>query len=610
MSMFRMRTTPCLLGAMVGSALLVGCASGLERRFHAHIEYLASDELEGRGVGTRGIELAADYIADEFRRIGLKPAGENGTYFQTFEMPAERRLKDDSRLTFSPGGAPLKLRTDFVPLGFSSDDAFEGEVVFCGYGIVTPDKQRDDFVHADVTGKVALMLRGEPPSMADADGDPSRHAWMRNKVYNAKDRGAVAVLIVNQSPEEGAADSLIEFDASGPDDFGIPCLHVTRAVVAPLLAGAGLPSLADLQTKLDGGAYASAALRGVRAGGKAEFEATRVPTRNVLAMLPGRGPLADEIVVIGAHYDHLGIRKPMERRFRGGKLVREESAPAIHNGADDNASGVSGIIEAARLLAREKKPGRSVLFIAFTAEESGLHGSKHFVNEPTVPLERMTAMINLDMIGRMPEGRNSVEVFGDGSGTGVSDVLHRNAKTLGLEVAPADDMGGRSDHAPFIRNDIPAMHFFTGIHEDYHKPGDDTEKINVRDGARVTRLVHLVARDLAQVETRPQFVALPDKAPAAAGGSPSFRVVMGLAPGYGDDGKPGMAVEMVSPEGPADLAGMKAGDRIVRISGKPVANIYDYMAATRSNNPGDVIEVVVLRDGQEVPLQVTLAGAR
>ncbi|GEM_PF-18524 len=595
-------------------ALPFGCASDVSARFQQHIDFLASDALEGRGVGTPGIEQAADYIASQFANLGLTPAGDSGGYFQTFPMVLSRKLTDGTTLTLSGDSAARKVETDYVPLSYSSNDSFDGGVVFCGYGIDSDEKKEHDFAHLDLKGKVALMMFGEPASWADADGYPTPHAMPRNKVYNAKDRGAAAVLFVNAAPAAGESDRLTPFRSEGADAYGIPAFHVSREMVDAAMKRGGLGTLADLQQRLDSGSFVSAELAHLSAKGTAGFENASAPTRNVAAMLRGNGPHADEVVVIGAHYDHLGIHVPMTRKFKDGKLVREESGPQIHNGADDNASGVSGLIEIARMFKKQAfPPRRTVLFVAFTAEESGLHGSKYFVEHAPVERSKVVAMLNMDMIGRMPPGSSSVEVFGAKSGTGTSEILEASARSVRLTVKPTADTGGRSDHAVFIRSDIPAMHFFTGSHSDYHQPTDDANKINAKDGAKVAELVYRVADGIASMPDRPQFQAVrmsEMEKRAASGGTPTYRVVMGISPGYGEDGKPGMAVEAVTPQGPADVAGLKAGDRIVRMGGKSVANVYDYMAATRGNQGGDVIEVIVQRDGKEMPFQVKLAPAR
>lgn len=605
----------CRVGALTVAMLLwVGAtarATPLERRFQEHINYLASDDLGGRGMGSPGIELAAEYIANKFAELGLQPAGDDGSYFSTFPLTLKRELTDSCRLSFSDDHAPRKVNVDFVPFSFSSNDAFKGGVVFCGYGITAPEKKYDDLDGVDLEGNVALFLRGEPPSWANANGYPTRFASLRDKIYNAKDRGAVAAIFVNQAPADGVADKLTPFESRSADAYGLPAFQITRAMANEMLASAGMETLEALQTRLDAGHPASGWLAHKTMSGQAGFRKVSAPARNVIAMLKGTGPHADEFVVIGAHYDHLGIRVPMMRRFKNGKLVYEEEKPQIHNGADDNASGVSGLIEIARMFVNGERPQRSILFISFTGEEAGLLGSIHYVSDPVVPLEKTVAMLNMDMIGRMKPETSSLEVFGAKSGAGLAPILKEEADRLGLSAFPTHDTGGRSDHASFVRKGIPAMHFFTGQHEDYHRPTDDADKINAEGGAKVAQLVYHVAERIADLTERPAFVEVktPGSKGTSDGPAPSYRVVMGIAPGYGDDGQPGMKVEAVTSEGPAEMAGMKAGDRIIRINEKPVANIYDYMAATRNNSPGDTVTVVVQRKGEKVTLHVTLAPA-
>jgi len=591
--------------------LCAGCATDLERRFQSHIDYLASDELTGRGVGTPGIELAADYIAAQFAEIGLEPAGENGTYFQTFSMTLERRITDASQLAFSGDPVNRKKGVDFIPFSFSSDGAFKGGLVFVGYGIENPDKDYNDFDQVDLEGSVALLFDGEPASWADKEGNATRSSMLRNKIYNAKDLGAVAVLVVTPSPLPEWGDTLTRFVSHGSDDYGIPAMHITRKMADAVLQAGRVGTLDELQEKLDRGENASSQVAHVMASGKAGFETKSAPTRNVMGVRRGSGSHADEYVVVGAHYDHLGIRAPMMRRFSKGKIVSDSDKPQIHNGADDNASGTSGLIESARMIAAGPPTDRSVLFIAFTAEESGLHGSKHFVDSDAIGLKKIAAMVNMDMIGRVQPGAKTVQVLGADTGAGLEALVRSHAERNGVEAAFAGGMGGRSDNASFDRKRVPAIHFYSGAHTDYHKPSDDAHLINAQAGAKITQLVADVTVDLATRDERVAFVQPKKvkKKPAAAR-TPVYRVVMGLTPSYGDDGKRGMAVDAVSSDGPADLGGIKAGDRIVQIGGKSVENVYDYMAATRKNKPGDAVDVVVLRDGADVRLSVTLAGAR
>ncbi len=598
------------VAAFVGVLVCSGCATDLERRFQSHIDYLASDELTGRGVGTPGIELAADYIAAQFAEVGLAPAGENGTYFQTFSMTLDRRITEDSQLAFTGDSVERKKGVDFIPFSFSSDGAFKGGLTFIGYGIENADKNYNDFEDVDLEGSVALLFDGEPASWSDAEGNATRSAMLRNKIYNAKDLGAVAVLVVTPLPLPNWGDALPRFESHGSDDYGIPAMHISREMAGAVLEAGRVGNLDELQKTLDGGANASSQVAHVMASGQAGFETKSAPTRNVMGIYRGRGSLAGELIVVGAHYDHLGIRKPMMRRFSKGKTLSDAGTEVIHNGADDNASGTSGLIESARMVAAGGEMKRSVLFIAFTAEESGLHGSKHFVDSGAFGLPNMSAMLNMDMIGRVPSGARTVEVFGADTGDGLEGLVRPHAVRNGLEAEFAGGLGGRSDNASFDRKSVPAIHFYSGAHTDYHKPSDDSHLINAAGGAKITALVADLAIDLANRDGRVAFVrpkkVKKEAAPARSG---TYRVVMGLSPGYGDDGQRGMAVDGVSPDGPADLGGLKAGDRIVSIGGKSVANVHDYMASTRKNKPGDSVEVIVLRGDSEVTLSVTLAAS-
>lgn len=609
------------LGAalLAGQAVLAGCASP-SRNYQDHVNYLASDELEGRGVGSKGLDRAADYIVDEFKRAGLAGGGENGAYVQTFQLARAKELGGGTFLSLSGVSGGVSRGVDYTPLGFTNDQAFDAEVVFCGYGIDSDERDHHDFAHLDLEGKAALMLRGEPPSWS-AGGEPSLAAALRAKVYAARERGAVAVLFVNAAPAEGEADELMPFEGDRPDNYGVPAFQITRSLADKVLRAGALDHLEEVQRRLDGGQFVSAKVAGVRAAGRAELKPVNTDVRNVIGVLAGQGPLAGEWIVIGAHYDHLGKVAPMQRRFKGGKLVQEKSEPQIHNGADDNASGTAGLIEAAKALASGAPPRRSIAFVAFTAEESGLHGSEYFMDHLAqtadaaagagIARDRIVAMLNMDMIGRLPaDGR--LEVFGSESGKEFEEILKRRSAEAGVQIAASAATSGRSDDAPFYRAGVPSLHFCTGTHADYHKPSDDADKINVEGAERVVRLVTGVARDLAEAPDRPTLVKglRAPTVPSAGDAAPVYRVVMGLTPSYGEDGQPGMKVQDVSPDGPAEVAGMKPGDRIVRIGKMTVNNIYDYMGATTGNRAGDQVEVEVTREGKSVVLNVTLAPAR
>lgn len=568
-------------------------------RYMSHITFLADDALKGRGTGDVGNELAAGYIAGQFAAAGLLPAGENGTYFQPFTVKRGAKLSDDTRLSVQGAAVTPKLGETFLPLGFSAQGPFEAPVVFAGYGAVYAGKNHDDYAGLDVTGKAVLMLRRMPEGWGRAEGE-SNPAMFSTKMKLAEEKGAAAVLIVNQDPGDDGEDVLMPFRVTGEPN-AIPALHVSRTLADAMLQAGGQPTIAELQKKLDEGhGPASAALTGVSVQGEVKYDVTELATRNVIGLLPGTGPDKDKYIVIGGHHDHLG-----ERRGQ------------IHNGADDNASGTAGVIEAAHALAPLPHRDRSVLFMTYSGEEIGLLGSKHYVEHPTVPLESIVTMINLDMIGRLDEATidNMMEVQGVGTGDSFKALLDRRSEATGMKYFLEESANGPSDHASFYKKGIPSIFFHTGLHDDYHAPGDDVEKVNAEGGAKVTEFICGVVYDLTAAPQPPKYVKVDGRAnmerpgstrAQAQGGS---RVVMGIMPDMDDDsGKRGWRVAEVTPGGGAANAGMKPGDRIVRVEEKDITGFSDYREAVKDKNPGETIAVRVLRGEEELTLSVELAA--
>jgi hypothetical protein len=568
-------------------------------RYLSHIRLLAHDDLEGRGIGSDGIDLAAGYIAGQFAAAGLQPGGPDGTYFQKFTISRPAELLDTTTLQIEPaqraeGAIQAALRDDFVPLGLSTTGSFSGEVTFVGYGITNPDQQYDDYSGIDVTGRVVLILRREPPGW-DPAGGYTDHARFDRKVKLAAEKGAAAVMVVNQDPGEDGIDGLMRFRPS-EEKYGIPVLHLKRRLADELLAAGGLAGLTELQRRIDQDKQSvSAPLPGVRVSGTVAYESKDVVARNVIGVLPGMGPHAGQYVVIGAHYDHLGIRRGR-----------------IYNGADDNASGTAGVIEVAWALAKAPYRDRSVICIAFTGEETGLHGSKHFASDPTVDKDSIVAMLNLDMIGRVnhDDEANKLAIQGLGTGSAFKEIVERHTREMGIPYLPEDGAAGGSDHSPFYRADVPSMFFFTGIHGDYHQPTDDTERINSEGAAQIVDLAGRIAVDIINAESAPVFARV-DKPATIFRGAPVWGggVVMGIMPDMEDESDaPGWRVAQVFPGSGADKAGMKAGDRITRINGHPINGFGDYREVTGDKKPGDIIEVTVLRGQQELILKVELSA--
>lgn len=563
------------------------------QRYLSHIALLASDDLGGRGTGSDGIDMAAGYIAGQFAAAGLEPGGPSGTYFQEFTIDSGAKLLEATKVNVAGTDAAPKLNEDFVPFGFSAQGDFDGDAVFVGYGITNPDKNYDDYAGLDVTGRVAIMLRREPKGWSEDRA--SDHANFATKVKLAKDRGAAAVVIVNQDPGEDGIDGLMRFRGAD-ENYGLPTLHVKRSLADKLLAAGGLRTITELQTQLDSeGKSASAALAGVRVSGTVAYETERLTGRNVIGVLPGTGPHQNEYVVIGGHYDHLGTRR--------GK---------IYNGADDNASGTAGVIELARALSRTGYRDRSVLCMTFTGEEIGLRGSRYYVDHPTVKLDSIVAMINMDMIGRLSsEEENMLAIQGLGTGGAFKEIVERRAKEADLPFLPDPSAQGPSDHASFYGGGVPSLFFFTGVHDDYHQPGDDTDKINAEGAVRVVKLVYAIAMDVINGTAAPQYAQVTERANIFRGADrgPGGGVTMGVMPDMEDESDaPGWRIAAVMPGGGAAKAGMKGGDRIVRVDGLTVSDLSEYRKATRGKKPGDTIDVTVLRGKEELTLSVELGG--
>ncbi|MFO0972380.1 MAG: M28 family peptidase [Phycisphaerae bacterium] len=623
--------------------------------FEQHVGFLAADELRGRGIGSPQIDQAADYIAHRFEELGVEPGGENHTFFQPFTVSVSNRIADGTRLAWRGLDAAQRERltvgADFVPLPFSRRSAFDGELVFVGYGIdEATEHSYNDYEGLDVRNKVLLMFRYEPGWWADHPVDEqepqpaaprhTRHSYFTTKAEHAVKRGARAILLVDPVPTgKPAADTLYDFTTGRAPTMELPMIHLTRAAANAMLRSAELPSIERLQAKIEQHHRpCSVMLHGVRANGFVAVARNQTPVKNVVGVIRGHGPHADEYVVVGAHYDHLGYT----RNFR----KPDDPNSYIHNGADDNASGTSGLMLVAEAARRADAAGRSILLIAFSAEESGLLGSKHWVDHPTVPLDHVAAMLNMDMIGRLKD--DVLQVGGMGTGAGFDKLIDRLAKPAGFTIHNGGGGRGPSDHASFYGKKIPVLFFFTGMHKQYHQPEDDVALINAEGGARVAHLAFDCLMEIANADDRPGFKtdvtrfnpemqsdgaapsapgrssadrSRPGQAaavhsgdsPAAEGETPAMpRVRMGIAPGnYGEAEGRGLPIEYVIADGPAAKAGIKDGDRILKINDKPIGDVYSFMSALSAFKPGDVATVVVLRGERELTFKVTLeAGGR
>jgi len=641
-----------------------------EQRLAQTVGYLASDDLEGRGVATAGLALAADYIGQQFAAAGLNTKLYDSTPFQTFTITTGAELGPNNRLTLvgpaekdgeSPQTTELKLGFDFTPMPMSGAGKFDLPLVFVGYGISAPDEKYDDYAGIDVKGKAVIVLRKEPqqdnPHSAFNGTDTSPHALYTRKISNAYEHGAAAVIFctddfeiqqridqrlkqLNRAIDELAkeqakfqetagpgreqieahrkqvaerldrikrvSDSLQgEYDPvlpfrGGPEGEGreIPIVHCRREFIDRILRAAPGTDLQTLEKQIDEGPTPhSRELPGWRITGEADVKRTEAQVRNVVGVLEGSGPSAEETIIVGAHYDHLGRGEP-------GSLAR--GSQEIHNGADDNGSGTAVLIEVARQLAqRTERLGRRVVFIAFTAEERGLIGSARYVREPLFPLEKTVAMLNMDMVGRLKDEK--LIVYGTGTAKELDPLVDRLGEKYGFTLIKHPEGFGPSDHSSFYAKQIPVLHYFTGLHNDYHRPSDDPPLLNVKGMRRVSQMVVDSVVELANAPQPPQYVEV--KGSASIGRGAGDRPYFGSIPDFSQD-QPGFTISGVAGDGPAAKAGLKGGDVILKLGESKIGNLEDFDSALRKHKAGDKVPVVVRRDGQELTLEVVLEAPR
>jgi hypothetical protein len=561
-------------------------------RMRRDVTFLSSDACEGRGPRTGGLQKAADYVAEEFRKAGLKPVAK-GSYFQPFAIPlAEAKVvlggPAGKRITLAPG-------KQFLPLGSDQKGKASGEVVFAGYGLSCTDPPYDDYANVDVKGKVVVLLRGRPRSKAaQKSKEMAQQAGMLAKINAAAKRGAVAVLLVNDADAAEGGDPLADYSytrLSFRQYSHLPAVAVKRSVVQTMLPPGR--TLAKIENAIEASRKPDSF---PLTGWKVEVEVTVSPRgltlKNVVGVLEGAGPLAGETVVVGAHYDHLGYGGPSSLD-RSGKR-------AVHHGADDNASGTAALIELARRFAAvPDRQGRRLVFVAFSGEELNLYGSAAYCKEPPYPLRETAAMFNLDMVGRLRNDRLLTE--GHGTAQPFKGLIDGLAKKQGFTLSSQASGVGPSDHASFCGKKVPVLFFWTGNHGDYHRPTDTVDRINFDGMRRVVGLSEAVIAELTQM-AKPAFVEV--KGPVVmrpSGGIPR----LGFRPGYGDP-REGVLVEAVTAGGPADKGGVKDEDLIVGVAGKEVKDFSSYISAMGRLKPGTTIDVTVLRKGKKVMLKVKL----
>ncbi len=649
----------------IGSGGSAEVAPEVVTRLTSDLKYLASDELEGRGVGTNGLNVAADYVAKAFKDAGLNVTKAGGDPFQEFTMTTGAKLGPTNTLKLvGPEGKTIELAIDkdFQVCSFGASGTFNAELVFGGYAIDAKDDKYQDLEGIDVKGKVVIVIRKTPRQsdahgpFATGHGGQSRHSDLRAKIGNAFGKGAAAILFVNDvasgkkeieqakqrakdaaEPVVDAAAALLAADANNAEavkaarekldeavkkaqqqrdatkkvetdvlmkfgyagfnqNAGGPIFHVTQVALDQVLQASLKKTLAALEAEIDQDLKPrTVVLPDWKAEGQASVELIKAEVKNVIAVIEGQGELAEETVIIGAHYDHVGF---------GGQNSLAPGVKDVHNGADDNGSGTVSLIELARRFGARKEPlKRRLVFIAFTAEEVGLIGSARYCAEPIYPLDRTIAMINMDMVGRLKEEK--LIVYGTGTSPHWKGQLDRLNAASKFELVMKPEGFGPSDQSSFYAKKIPVLHFFTGTHSEYHRPGDDWNLINYPGMARVVDMVEQITLETVQTTEKPQYVEVKgsgDQAQTRSGGS---RPYFGSIPDLGNE-TPGYALSGVSGGSPADKGGIKAGDVIVELGKNKIGSLDDFDLALRKFKSGEEVEVIVLRKGERVTLKVTL----
>jgi Tol biopolymer transport system component len=572
------------------------------------VEYLASDELEGRMTGSKGAESAADYIAGYFQAIGLEPVGENESYFQEFEFTSGMKVIEEEnafKVIKKEHGAvqilEFKVESDFRPLSFSANGEVEGEVVFAGYGLSVPGKLGegyDSYAGLDVKDKIVLVLRYVPEAVeTERRQELNRYAGLRYKAMVAREHGAKAILVVTgpNSPNAGELAPL-SFDSSLAGS-GIVAASISGEVAKVLFAGSE-KVLKEVQDQLDienphfEGQFP---LKNVTVKISTAVERVKKTDRNVLALLPPAEPSSEmEYLIIGAHYDHIGYGEI-------GSLAGKDEEGQIHNGADDNASGTAVVLQLAAVLAEQKDLHKGIIFALWSGEELGLIGSSHFVEHPTVPLEQVVAYINFDMVGRLRENRFNLQ--GVGSSTLWRKLIEKRNVAAGFDLILQDDPYLPTDTTAFYPKKVPVLSFFTGSHENYNRPTDDPETLNYDGMQRIATFAHHLITDVAQSPERPDYVEV-QRATPEGGSRETLRAYLGTIPDYTTEIE-GVKISGVRGGSPADKAGLKGGDIIIKFGGQKITNIYDYTYALEAVKIGEPVEVVILRDGKQTTLKAT-----
>lgn len=551
----------------------------------SHVDFLASDKLEGRMSGTEGERAAGEYIAKWFKDHGLKPAGPNGSYFQEFPITYGGEAGPKCELIFTTSNAKkitAEANKDFNPVyGSVEKTPIEGEVVFVGEGRVS--ENRDDYEGLDVKGKIVMLFPASPGDRFNNNA--------RSRV--AKEKGAVGMIFAGPIEEDSYPLMRVTRIRSISRDSGLAAV----AISANLFEKVSGLKYKDARKTAASGYVPRGFAKGLKAKIKVDIQPRKITARNVMAMLPGNDPkLKNQYIIIGAHYDHVGW----------GDIGALDATEKIHNGADDNASGTSTVLELARLFAQTKDNRRTLVFQLYSGEELGLVGSFYFTKNPTIDLNAVHCMINLDMVGNLTDDK--LELDGLATSTAWEDIVSQ--LTNGFKIAKKGGPRGDSDHYAFAAAGIPVLFFHTGLHERYHRATDDAPALNYEGMAKVGNLVAKYIRavdkqeELLPFKKGEQITKRKPPTKESPTGETARRVRVGLIPDYTNN-EPGVLLAGVSANSPAEKAGLKAGDRIIQWGTKKINSIEDLQEIFETAEPGKPVKVKIVRGGKEIEITIT-----
>ena len=597
-----------LLIALAAVAAPHAQSTAVQSRTKTQVETLASDKFEGRLTGSPGEKLAADYIISELKRIGAKPLPGLTDFRMPFTFTAGSKDGGTTMtITRDAGGAQTVTGAAIVQaLSFSDTVEATGRVVFAGYGLVVPEAQNfgyDSYAGLEVKDKIVVVFRYFPE---DADQKTrailARYADLRYKAQAARQRGAKGMIVITgpNSPNAGTVVPM-SFDTAIAGS-GIAAASVSGEAFAPIMAAAG-KSLGAVQKEFDSGNphVAGFAIPGITVTLKTNVIRQQQTGNNVVAYLPATTPLTGVVkpwVAVGAHYDHLG------RGTTGGSLAGKEEANAIHHGADDNASGTATVLAIGEALSTQPRK-RHLLIALWSGEELGLLGSAAFVAKPPVPLDALAGYLNFDMVGRVAD--NKLTVQATGTSAMWPKLLEQANIAAGFDLVLQEDPYQPTDVGSFNTASVACLTFFTGAHQEYHRPSDTADKINYEDLVRVGELASGVIKRLMDSPEAPLFTKVEQK--TETGGRAGLRLFTGTIPDYASDVK-GLLLGGVIGGGPAEQAGLAKGDVVIEIAGQSITNIYDYTFALELLKIGQPAKVLYMRGSEKRETSLTPAARK